>query len=97
MAATSSSQLKNICMLSGFCYRMYKEFVQAVIDLGCAIAERKLHLVYGGGGRGLSKLVSETAFIRESQVLGIIPKVLKPLECLPDPPTREELVISCMK
>ena len=58
MAATSSSQLKNICVLSGFRYGKYKEFVQAAIDLGRAIAKRKLHLVYGGGDRGLSKLIS---------------------------------------
>ncbi|KAK9195291.1 hypothetical protein WN943_003411 [Citrus x changshan-huyou] len=93
MAATSSSQLKNICVLSGFRYGKYKEFVQAAIDLGRAIVERKLHLIYGGGDRGLSKLVSEAAFVRGSQVLGIIPKALKPLGCLPDSPTREELVI----
>ncbi|KAK9181226.1 hypothetical protein WN944_024363 [Citrus x changshan-huyou] len=97
MAATSSSQLKNICVLSGFRYGKYKEFVQAAIDLGRAIAERKLHLVNGGGDRGLSKLVSEAAFIRGSQVLGIIPKVLKPLGYLPDPPTGEELVVSGMQ
>ena len=92
MAASSSSQLKNICVLSG----KYKEFVQAAIDLGRAIAERKLNLVYGGGGRWLLKLVSEAAFVRESQVLGIIPKALKPLGCLPDPLTGEELVVSGM-
>ncbi|KAK9177303.1 hypothetical protein WN944_029324 [Citrus x changshan-huyou] len=97
MAATSSSQLKNICVLSGFRYGKYKEFVQAAVDLGRAIAKRKLHLVYGGGDRGLSKLVSEAAFVRGSQVLGIIPKALKPLRCLPDSPTREELVVSAKK
>ncbi|KAK9181240.1 hypothetical protein WN944_024377 [Citrus x changshan-huyou] len=72
----------------------YKEFVQAAINLSRAIAERKLHLVYGGGDRGLSKLVSKAAFVQGSQVLGIIPKALKPLGCLPDPPTGEELVVS---
>ncbi|KAK9225739.1 hypothetical protein WN943_010783 [Citrus x changshan-huyou] len=54
------------------------------------IAERKLHLVYGGGNRGLSKFVSEAAFVRGSQVLGIIPRVLKPLGSLSDSPTGEE-------
>ncbi|KAK9177873.1 hypothetical protein WN943_027063 [Citrus x changshan-huyou] len=97
MAVTSSSQLKNICVLSRFRYEKYKEFVQVAIDLGCAIAERKLHLVYGGGDRGLSKLVSKAAFVQGSQVLGIIPKTLKPLGCLPDPPTEEELVVSGMQ
>ncbi|KAK9212580.1 hypothetical protein WN943_001962 [Citrus x changshan-huyou] len=97
MAATSSSQLKNICVLSGFRYGKYKEFVQAAVDLGRAIAKRKLHLVYGGGDRGLSKLVSEAAFVRGTQVLGIIPKALKPLGCLPDPQTGEKLVVSGMQ
>ena len=30
-------------------------------------------------------------------MLGIIPKDLKPLGCLPDPPIGEELVFSCMQ
>ncbi|KAK9217705.1 hypothetical protein WN943_006333 [Citrus x changshan-huyou] len=59
-----------------------------------SIAKRKLHLVYGGGNRGLSKLVSEAAFVRGSQVLGIVPRALKPLGSLSDSPTGEELVVS---
>ncbi|KAK9185112.1 hypothetical protein WN943_025465 [Citrus x changshan-huyou] len=94
MAATPNRQFKNICVLSGFNYGKHKEFVEAAIDLGRRIAERKLHLVYGGGNRGLSKLVSEAAFIRRSQVLGIIPIALKPLGSLSDSPTGEELVVS---
>ena len=56
MAATSSRQLKNICVLSGFHYGKYED-IMAAIDLGLVITERKLHLVYRGGDRGLSKLV----------------------------------------
>ena len=76
-------------MLSGFRYRKYKEFVKASIDFSRVIAERKLHLVYGEGDQGLSKLVSEAIFVRRSQVLGIILKALKSLGCLPNPPTGE--------
>ena len=72
MAATSNRQFKNICVLSGFNYGKHKEFVEAAMDLGRSIAEKKLHLVYGGGNRGLSKMVSEAAFIRGSQVLGVV-------------------------
>ena len=96
MTASSSRQFKNICVLSGFHYGKYKEFVQAAIDLGHAIAERKLHLIYGGGDRGLSKLVLEAVFIRGNQVLGIIPQALKPLGCMFDVPIGEELVVSSM-
>ena len=95
--AAISSQLKNICVLSGFCYRKYKKFVQAAIDLGCAIAKRQLHLVYGEGDRELSKFVSEAAFVRGSQVLGSITNALKPLGCLPNPQTIKELVVSGMQ
>ncbi|KAK9229979.1 hypothetical protein WN944_022946 [Citrus x changshan-huyou] len=94
LAATPNRQFKNICVLSGFNYGKHKEFVEAAIDLGRSIAERKLHLVYEGGNRGLSKLVSEAAFVRGSQVLGIIPRALKTLGNLFDSPTGEELVIS---
>ncbi|KAH9734820.1 hypothetical protein KPL71_017519 [Citrus sinensis] len=97
MAASSSRQFKNICVLSGFHYGKYKEFVQAPVDLGRAIAERKLHLVYGGGDRGLSKLVLEAIFIRGNQVLGIIPQALKSPGCVSDVPIGEELVVSSMQ
>ncbi|KAK9195372.1 hypothetical protein WN943_003493 [Citrus x changshan-huyou] len=97
MAATPNRQFKNICVLSGFTYGKHKEFVEAAIDLGRSIAARKLHLVYGGGNRGLSKMVSEAAFIRGSQVLGIIPRVLKPLGSSSDSSTGEELVVSGMQ
>ena len=83
-------------MLSRFRYGKCKEFVQAAIDLGCAIADRQL-LVYGGGDRRLSKLVSEIAFVRGSQVLGVIPKALKLLGCPQNPSTRKELVVSSMQ
>ena len=72
MAATQNRQFKNVCVLSGFNYGKLKEFIEAAINLGRSIAERKLHLVYEGGNRGLSKFVSEAAFVRGSQVLGII-------------------------
>ena len=84
-------------MLSGFNYAKYKEFVEATIDFGWSITVRKLHLVYRRGDRGLQKLVSEAAYIRGSQVLGIIPRVLKPLCCFSDSPTGEELVVSSVQ
>ena len=42
-------------------------------------------------------MVSEAAFVRESQVLGIIPRVLKPLGSSSDLSTGEELVVSGMQ
>ena len=97
MAATPKKQFKNIHVLCRFNYSKHKEFIEVAIDLGRSIAERKLHLMWGGGNRELSKLVSEAAFVRESQVLGIIPRSLKPLGSLCDSPTGKELVVSCMQ
>ncbi|KAK9181099.1 hypothetical protein WN944_024236 [Citrus x changshan-huyou] len=97
MTVTPNKQFKSICVLSGFNYGKHKEFIEAAIDLGRSIAKRKLHLVYGGGNQGLSKLVSEAAFVRGSQVLGIIPRALKSLGSFSDSPTVEELVVSGMQ
>ncbi|KAK9205282.1 hypothetical protein WN943_015549 [Citrus x changshan-huyou] len=71
MAATPNKQFKNICVLSGFNYGKYKEFVKVAIDLGRSIA-------------------------REPSVRHH-PNTLKPLRCLFDSPTGEELVVSAKK
>ena len=97
MVASSSKQFKIICVLSGFHYGKYTEFVQAAVDLGRVIAEMKLYLVYRGGERGLSRLVLEAVFTRGSQLLGIIPKAMKSLVCRSGPPIGEELVVSSMQ
>ena len=97
MTATPNKQFKNICVLSGFNYGKHKEFVETAIDLGQRIAERKFHLVYGGGNRKLSKLVSEATFVRGSQVLGIIPRASKPLASLSNSSTGEKLVVLGMQ
>lgn len=96
MAATSSRQFKKICILFRFHYRKHKKFIQAAINLGLVLVERKIHLVYKGDDRRLSKLFLKAIYIGESQMLGIIPKALKHLGCLPDQLTRVELVISSM-
>ena len=93
MAVILNKQFKNICVLFGFNYGKYKEFVETAIDLGRSIIERKLHL----DNWGLSKLVSEAAFVSGSQVLGIILRALKPLGSFSYSPTREELVVSDMQ
>ena len=96
MTTTSNRQFKNVCVLYGFRYKKYKEFVQTGVDLSRVLAERKIHLIYGGGDWKLSRLVSEAVHTKGSQVLSIIPKTLKPLGCLPSSPIGEELVVSSL-
>ena len=46
------------------------------------LAERKIHLVYGGGNLGLMGSVSTAAFLGGSQVLGVIPKALAKVDLI---------------
>jgi hypothetical protein len=53
-----------------------KEFLESGNHLSRVLAERKIHLVYGGGNLGLMRGVSIIAFLRGNQVLGFVPKAL---------------------
>ena len=74
MTTTSNRQFKNVCVLYGFRYKKYKEFVQTDVDLSRVLTERKIHLIYRGGDWKLSRLVSEVVHTKGSQVFSIIPK-----------------------
>jgi len=56
--------------------RKEKEFLESANHLGQILAERKIHLVYGGGSLGLMGGVSIAVFLGGSQVLGVVPKAL---------------------
>jgi hypothetical protein len=53
-----------------------KRYAQAAEALGCAVAQRGLELVYGGGSVGLMGIVAATALAHGSRVVGIIPRAL---------------------
>jgi uncharacterized protein (TIGR00730 family) len=76
MASSSSHHIRNICVFCGSSPRKEKEFLESANHLGQVLAERKIHLVYGGGNLGLMGGVSIVAFLRGSQVLGVVPKAL---------------------
>jgi uncharacterized protein (TIGR00730 family) len=76
MTGSSGHQIKNICVFGGSGPRKEKEFLESTNHLGRVLAERKIHLVYGGGSLGLMGSVSTSVFLGGSQVLGIIPKAL---------------------
>ena len=50
--------------------------MEAANSLGKVLAERKIHLIYGGGSLGLMRCVAIAAHVGGSQVLGIISTVL---------------------
>ena len=76
MAGSSSHQVINICVFYGSSPGKEKEFLESANHLGQVLAERNIHLVYGGGSLGLMRGVSITAFLEGSQVLGVVPKAL---------------------
>jgi len=76
MTSFSSHHIRNIYVFDGSSPGKEKEFLKSTNHLGQVLAERKIHLVYGGGSLGLIRGVSITAFLGGSQVLKVVPKAL---------------------
>jgi len=76
MTCSSSHHIRNICVFGGSSPGKEKEFLESTNHLGQILAERKIHLVYGGGSLGLMGGVSIAAFLGGSQVLGVVLKAL---------------------
>ena len=53
MASSSTHHIKNICVFGGSSPGKEKEFLESANHLGQVLAERKIHLVYGGGSLGV--------------------------------------------
>jgi uncharacterized protein (TIGR00730 family) len=84
MDKTSSYRLINICVFCGSSSGKDVEFEEAAKNLGKVLAEKRMHLVYGGGNLGLMGCVSKAAHEGGSQVLGIIPKALATCDIIGD-------------
>jgi uncharacterized protein (TIGR00730 family) len=76
MAGSSSHHIRNICVFGGSSPGKEKEFLESANHLSQVLAERKIHLVYGGGSLGLMEGVSIAVFLGDSQVLGVVLKAL---------------------
>jgi len=95
MAGSSSHQTRNICVFGGSSPRKENEFLESANHLGQVLAEKKIHLVYGGDSIGLMGGVSIAAFLGGSQVLGVVLKALAK-EDLIGKTIGEELQVSTM-
>ncbi|TXG53729.1 hypothetical protein EZV62_018985 [Acer yangbiense] len=84
MDKTLSYRLINICVFCGSNSGKDVEFEEAAKNLGKVLAEKRMHLVYGGGNLGLMGCVSKAAHEGGSQVLGIIPKALASCDIIGD-------------
>jgi uncharacterized protein (TIGR00730 family) len=71
-----SKRLDSICVFCGSSETADPAFLTAARELGRALAEADLRLVYGGGGVGLMGACARAAHQAGGRVLGIIPDFL---------------------
>jgi len=95
MAGFSSHHIRNIYVFGGSSPGKEKEFLESTNHLGQVLAERKIHLMYGGGSLGLIRGVSITAFLGGSQVLGVVLEALTKRDII-GKTIGEELQVSTM-
>jgi hypothetical protein len=68
--------MKNICVFAGSSTGVRKEYSAAARDLGRALAERDLGVVYGGGHVGLMGQLADEALACGGRVIGVITEEL---------------------
>jgi uncharacterized protein (TIGR00730 family) len=68
--------MKRICVYCGSNPGLRKEYADAAVAVGEALAKRGLGLIYGGGAVGLMGIVADAALARGAQVIGVIPEKL---------------------
>ncbi len=66
-------QLRRICVFCGSSSGTEPAFTEAAADLGRALAERSIELVYGGGATGMMGTVADAVLGHGGHVIGIIP------------------------
>lgn len=96
------SKLSSLCVYCGSGNGNDPAFLKAAADLGQAMAEAGIRLVYGGGNTGLMGTVARAVLANGGQVTGIIPEFLKDREVMlqgaddmivvPDMHTRKQLM-----
>ncbi|XVE98379.1 hypothetical protein REPUB_Repub03eG0101800 [Reevesia pubescens] len=95
MEGTSVRQIKSVCVFCGSNPGKDEEFVNIANNLGRVLAERKIHLVYGGGSLGLMGCVATAAHLGGSKVLGVIPRALA-IGNIAGKTIGDEILVSCI-
>ena len=74
--------IQNICIYCGSSDQINDEYLQAAGDMGAALVERGLRLVYGGGGTGMMGALADSVLENGGEVIGIIPTIFETPELL---------------
>lgn len=75
-----TASLQAICVFCASADGTDPAYLQAATELGTALAQRKIALIYGGAKVGLMGAVAGSALAQGGRVLGVIPHVLVDLE-----------------
>ena len=75
-----SQIVKSVCVYCGASSGASSTFLKIATDVGRALGEHRIRLVYGGGGIGLMGAVADAALAAGGDVVGIIPQHLQQAE-----------------
>jgi len=73
-------QIRSLCVYCGSSGAVEQRYRDAATELGGALAQFGIELVYGGGHRGLMGLLADAALAAGGRVTGIIPAAMREAE-----------------
>ena len=68
--------MKSLCVYCGSSFGTDPAYEKAARDMGAALAERRITLVYGGGNVGLMGAIADEVLRHGGEVTGVIPQAL---------------------
>ena len=71
-----ATRIQRLCVYCGSSAGHDRVYAEAARELGLAIAQRRMSLVYGGGHVGLMGMVADAALAAGAKVTGVIPTAL---------------------
>lgn len=77
---TVATELKNLCVFCGSNSGRNPAYMESARNLGTALAENQLGLVYGGASIGLMGAVADACLQAGGQVIGVMPLFLADME-----------------
>jgi len=85
---------RSVCVFCGSAPGARPSYSQAAAELGRALAERSITLVYGGGRLGLMGILAEATLKAGGRVIGVIPRMLLEREVAHPSLTQQHVVAS---
>jgi uncharacterized protein (TIGR00730 family) len=82
----------SVCVFCGSAPGARASYSRAAQDIGRALAQQGMTLVYGGGRLGLMGIVADAVLEHGGRVVGVIPRMLIERECAHPKLTRQHVV-----